>query len=446
MALITEYEDLTECQRFFKNDWECLYKVTQKTKRGTKTQLVRVELETQNYFSVKREKDLLQYLNQFEEDFPRFNEIRKKGFDYLQFFDYVGKKTLGQWVKKQKGLPSKTVKMILANMVSSLKHVHQAGFVHTQLTPDTILVGKHRFYLTHFSEAIPALHSYESEVMPKDINYCPPERMNGQFEDSSDIYALGCVLYFALTGKDIYRLNKIENQFDKLYAHAFHTPRKINKLPIFWRQLIIWMTQKNPKNRPGLADLEQWLIDSIVPKSIRKLSIKPVKTFPKDSLTALADAHYLYAQFKRATLFEVEGQLESAFNLYEGCAFQGYTRAENNLGLMYEKGMPVRQSYSQAMHKYYQAYQQGNPFSSYNLGRLFEQGIGVPLDATKAFKLFEFAALRGHLGAQNTLGVLYAEGKGIVKDLVKARFWLAMAAHYGHPEASDNIQKLLESS
>jgi len=311
---VTEQDDLTNCQKLFESRWECRYKVLQKNGKDSRKQWVIIKKDIHNYFEIKREKDLLHYLNRFEADFPRFNEIRKFGFSYLQFFDYVGKKNLTQWVQKHKGLSSKTVKQLLANMVSSLKHLHGVGFVHTQLIPENILVGRDRFYLTNFSHAIPSLSSYETEWMPVDATYCPPERMDGQYEDASDIYTLGCTLYFALTGKHIYRLNKVKDKFDQLYAHAFHTPRKLNKLPIFWRQLIVWMTQKNPENRPGLADLEQWLVDSMVPKQIRQgMPKKPVKSFPENSLQALSGAHYLYAKFKRATLLEAQGEMKQAY-------------------------------------------------------------------------------------------------------------------------------------
>lgn len=423
-----------------------VYEATQTCEGHRKRQFIRVNTDIHNSFALQREKDLLHYLNQFDEDFPRFNEIRKQGFAYLTFFNYVGKKRLKHKVKKSGPLSLKKAKRLLSNLISTLEHAHNVGFVHTQLTPENIIVGKSRFYLVGWNNAIPSLSSFETELLLGDQQYCPPERLNGEYGDAGDIYNLGCTLYFALTGKHIYRLNKVKHLFDQLYAHAFHTPRKLNALPIFWRQLIVWMTQKDPQKRPGLAELKQWLVDEAVPQTIRAHTFQPNKKFPEDSLTALADSHFLYALFKKASLYESSGDTERAFNLYESCAFRGYTRAENNLGLMYEKGAVIHQSYLKAMNMYHQAFKKGNPYAAYNLAHLFENGLGMEQNLPQAFKLYQFSAKRGHLAAQNKLGELYLAGKGVDQDVVQARFWFGMAAHYGNLAARLNIKKFLKVS
>lgn len=422
------------------------YKVKQIKQDIESVKLVKVRYDIRNYYGMRREKDLMRYLNQFEEDFCHFHEIRKVNFSYLQFFDYKGKKTLKDHVKKKGALGFSAAKKLLKNMISILEKVHGVGFVHASVAPENILVTSEHYYLVNWDKAMPYLSSYETEVITGDQKYAPPERLNGEYTDAGDIYALGCSLYFALTGKHIYRLHKVESTFDQLYAHANHSMRKPCSIPIFWRQLILWMTQKDPKKRPSLEDLKQWLEDESVPKEIRQQSISSEKDFPQDSLSDLADQHYLYGLFKKAVMFEVSGDLESAFNLYENCAFQGYSRAENNLGLMYEKGNPVKQSYIKAMNMYHQALEKGNPLAAYNLARLFEEGLGVEANHSQAFKLYKTAALRGNINAQNKLGEMFLYGKGIEQDLVQARFWFGMATHYGHKLAQNNIRKLLTAS
>lgn len=419
------------------------YKVKQKREGDSHTKMLRVLHDIRNHFVLRREKDLLRYLNQFEELFCHFDEIRKVDFSYLHFFDYPGKETLKKHIKKKGPYSASGAKKFLTQMITVLEKAHGVAFVHTDIRPENIWVGKKRHFLVSWHRAIPSLSSYETELMSEDQKYCPPERMNGVYDDSGDIYMLGCTLYFVLTGKHIYRLNKVDSVSDQLYAHANHSMRKPSSLPIFWRQLIQWMTQKKPSDRPSLEDLKQWLKDESVPKTIRKQKIKSQREFPKDSLTALSDQHYLYAIFKKAVLFEAAGDLDSAFNLYENGAFHGYSRAENNLGLMYEKGAPVRQSYIKAMNMYHHAFEKGNPYAAYNLARLFEEGLGTEPNHAQAYKLYKFAALRGNINAQNKLGELYFEGKGTAKDIVQARFWFGMAANFGNHTARLNIKRLL---
>lgn len=444
--MLTQQPDLTDIELIDEAPPVFVYKVMQKQGDELRQQLVRVVTDIHNHFELQREKDLMHYLNQFHDDFPRFNEIRKHRSCYLKFFDYVGSTSLAKKVKKAKGLPTQQAKHFLENMISTLSAAHSVGFVHSNIRPENIIVGENRYYLTGWKSSMPSLASFETELLMGDQAYTAPERLNGEVIDASDIYQLGCCLYFMLTGKHIYRLKKSTHLFDQLYAHANHSPRKLNQLPIFWRQLIIWMTQKQPENRPGLVDLTQWLKDETVPKKIRKQKITSEKGFPEDSLTALADSHYLYAIFKKASLHEASGDLETAFNLYESGAFRGYTRSENNLGLMYEKGEVVRQSYIKAMNLYHHAFEKGNPYAAYNLARLFEKGLGVKLNLSQAFKLYRFAAMRGHLAAQNKLGELYLAGVGTVKNHAKARAWFGLAANVGYEVAQHNIKRLLTDS
>ncbi len=430
LAVLEHQPDISKIRKLGSGEYASVYKVTLNTDSGKKKQVVRVIRDIKNYHAIKREKDLLTYLNQFSE-FARFNEIRKAGFYYLLFFDFVGNQNLTQYVKKKGTLAPKETKKLLETMLNLLEKLHRVAFVHGAIQPNNIVMGKKRSILVGWSNAIPFLSSFETENISGDLRYCPPERLNAQMDEKSDVYALGCTLYFALTGKHIYLLKKSDNSAKQLWAQVHHSARKLNRLPIFWRYLIVWMTQKDAKKRPSIKELKLWLQDETVPDWIRK-EVSVVETsFPENPLSALADEHYLYPSFKQALHYEATGDLENAFNLYESGAFRGYSRAENNLGLMYEKGTLIRKSYAMAANMYEQAYRKGNPFAAYNLARLFEKGLGMPINLEQAAKLYLFSALRGHLKAQHALGLMYQSGRGVEKELGQARYWFRLAAHYG---------------
>jgi len=373
-----------------------------------------------------------------------FNEIRKVDFHYLQFFDYVGKRNLTKEIKKAGELSQDKTRRLLMDMIAVLKKVHDAGFVHVDIRPANIIVGKKQFSLVNWFNAIPSLSSYETEMMPANALYCAPERLNGEMDEKSDVYALGCTLYFALTGKHIYRLSQKFSQASQMWAHVHHSVHKMNKLPIFWRYLIFWMTQKDPAKRPTVAELEEWVEDVSVPDWVRQMSVRAEKSYPEDCLMTLADEHYLYPIFLKAQEYEANGDLETAFNLYENGAFRGYSLAEEKLGQMYEKGSPVEQSFAMAANMYHQAFQKGNPDATYHLAGMFEKGLGMPVNLEYAFKLYRHSATRGHTDAQNALAEMYLNGKGTPKNLAQARSWLGLAANGGSERAQKTIRFLMK--
>ncbi|KUJ71271.1 Sel1-like repeat-containing protein kinase family protein [Thiomicrospira sp. WB1] len=439
-------------------------------KRSGDPMTVREMLDLHQPYYLKREKDLLQYLNRFESDFPRFYEIRKVGRHYLQLFERVGRETLAQRVARKGPLKPKQVKRLLKNMLSTLKAVHETGFVHARITPNNILCGietprrrKKRFYLENWSHAIVARKNFETELLLGEQTYTAPERLNGRYDPFGDLYQLGCVLYFALTGQHIYGLKGDETVFEQLYVHAYRSPVKLKKLHKAWRALIVWLTQKDPQKRPGLVDLADWLQGGPVPKAVRKQT-KQLKReqqrdravpLPADPLTELADAHFAYAQFKKANLMEAKHEWASAYNLYESLANQGYNRALCAQARMLSQGHGVDVDLMEAINLYQRAYQQGNPYAAFALGQLVDKGAQgtnaegalkrVKADHAKAEQLYEFAAMRGHLPSQYALGICYLQGHGVTPNRNKAKSWLQLAATYGHASARRVLKKLVSS-
>jgi len=78
--------------------------------------------------------------------------------------------------------------------------------------------------------------------------------------------------------------------------------------------------------------------------------------------------------------------------------------AENRLGIMYERGLGVPQSYGRAMTFYRKAAVQGNALAQYNLGMLYGTGKGGRLDYAQALQWFQKAAEQGEPDAEEEVG------------------------------------------
>ena len=77
-----------------------------------------------------------------------------------------------------------------------------------------------------------------------------------------------------------------------------------------------------------------------------------------------------------------------------------------------------------------------------NLGLMYECGGGVEQTYKKAKEYYEQAAHLGDAHAQYYLGCLYTNGQGVEQDLIKARELTAKSASQGHDGAIKDLQLL----
>ena len=94
---------------------------------------------------------------------------------------------------------------IVAQVGSALEALHNGGFVHRDVKPGNVLVAAgDRAYLTDFGLAKEISEDPGLTAAGRwlgTVDFAAPEQIRGQPTDArSDVYSLGCVLSFALTG------------------------------------------------------------------------------------------------------------------------------------------------------------------------------------------------------------------------------------------------------
>ncbi len=87
----------------------------------------------------------------------------------------------------------------------------------------------------------------------------------------------------------------------------------------------------------------------------------------------------------------------------------------------------------------------GNAKAQNNLGLIFQKGEIISKDSERAFKWFKKSAEQGNSKAQNHLGWLYEHGEGTSKDYQEALKWYTKSAEQGNSNAKYNIDLLFQN-
>ena len=137
-------------------------------------------------------------------------------------------------------------------------------------------------------------------------------------------------------------------------------------------------------------------------------------------------------------------EYQQAMELLRPLAEQGDMSARVKTGIMYARGLGVKQDAGEALKWFRQAVLQGSAEAEFGLGNMYETGLGIPLDTAAAIKWYRAAGRRGHAGAQYRLGVIYFRGEGVSTDYVTAYAWMSAAAAQDHSRAASYSQMIAD--
>ncbi len=119
---------------------------------------------------------------------------------------YVDGETLGDRIRDRGSLPPAEVVRMLREVAWALTYAHARGIVHRDVKPENILIERSsgRAIVTDFGIARadfnPSLTA-DGHVLGT-VHYMSPEQSTGEaFDGRSDLYALGCVGFLALSGQ-----------------------------------------------------------------------------------------------------------------------------------------------------------------------------------------------------------------------------------------------------
>lgn len=111
--------------------------------------------------------------------------------------------------------------------------------------------------------------------------------------------------------------------------------------------------------------------------------------------------------------------------------------AQNNLAVLYARGIAVPADIPKAITWYRKAAEHGSAIAQYNLAVIYATGENK--DTAEAIKWYRRAAEQGIADAYYSLGVLYANGDGLTRDLVQAHGHWTAAMLLGNATAKESL-------
>jgi serine/threonine protein kinase len=177
--------------------------------------------------------------------------------------EYVDGCSLADVLRNERTVPVQRVIDWVIQISSAIQHAHEKGIVHRDLKPSNILISESRagdsIKLVDFGIAklAPRAGSVTELTQTGEVfgspNYMSPEQCMGKPVDGrSDIYSLGCIIYEALSGKNLF---SGENSIQYLVQHiSSPVTGQLKSLrgfgvPIPLIAVIEKMLQKDPNKR-----------------------------------------------------------------------------------------------------------------------------------------------------------------------------------------------------
>ncbi|MFC7530554.1 serine/threonine-protein kinase [Actinoplanes sp. GCM10030250] len=174
--------------------------------------------------------------------------------------------SVGARIGRQGSLAWREAVMAAAEVASALATAHARGVVHRDVTPANVMLTGAGAKVVDFgiSAVIGQRDAAPDGSLLGTPAYLAPERLGGaSVSPATDVYALGLLLYRALTGRLPW---PAENTAEALRAHLYADPEPITDLPGLpagVADLCLRCLAKSPADRPGAAEVARALAATV---------------------------------------------------------------------------------------------------------------------------------------------------------------------------------------
>jgi len=183
----------------------------------------------------------------------------------LRYFtmDFIEGESLARYVTRMQAsgrLTPEIARTLLTGIVDAVRFAHGEGVIHRDLKPNNIMIDRDTKPIVLDFGLATAKESSNLTVEGAVLGtprYMSPEQVKGEASSpAGDVYALGLIYYFTMTGDDLVR-GKSTGEVAAQHLEADFRPRveDDSRVPISDARVILAMISKNPDERPGLTEV-----------------------------------------------------------------------------------------------------------------------------------------------------------------------------------------------
>jgi len=174
------------------------------------------------------------------------------GFHYFSM-DYIEGSTLRAVVARRRSLPPEDAISVVAEICRAVAHAHGKGIIHRDLKPENVMIDMEGdVFVMDFGLARAVADSTltASGAVVGSPFYMSPEQLRGEaLDERTDVYSLGLILYYCLTGVDLFAAESITAVIAKHLSTEVPIEVSRQEMPHNLREVLVSMLEENRDRR-----------------------------------------------------------------------------------------------------------------------------------------------------------------------------------------------------